>query len=82
MALHTSPKALAFTGVPVLDGILGTLAGLALLSVVIGFIPGVILYFRLRPRYPYFSLGLLISAVLFILLILGVFLACIGGIAR
>ncbi|MBB6049774.1 hypothetical protein [Armatimonas rosea] len=72
----------AFTKVPVIDGILGTLAGLILISTGIGFIGAVVAYFRLRSRYPYFCVGLLTSAVLILLLILGIFLVCLSGIPR
>jgi hypothetical protein len=82
MTLQDQPNALAFTKVPVIDGILGTLAGLVLISTGIGFIGAVVAYFRFRARYPYFCVGLLTSAVLVLLLILGIFLICLSGIPR
>ena len=82
MQLQDRSHAEALTKIPVLDGILGTIAGLVLTLTGIGFIGGVVAYFRFRARYPYFCVGLLIGFALVLLLVLGIFLACLSGIPR
>ena len=80
MALQRAENSVAFTKVPALDAILGTLVGLIAAATGIGVIGSIIVYFRYRQQYPYFCMGLLIRGALILLLILGIFLICIGAI--
>jgi hypothetical protein len=78
LALQRSPEATAFTRVPILDGLLGTISGLVLIGTGIGIIGAIVVYFQLRKRYPYFCTGIALSGVLLLLLLLGIFLICLG----
>ncbi len=82
MALQQAQPSEAFTRIPLLDGFLGTLASMLLILTGIGTIGVIIAFLRLRTRYPYFCTGLAVGGALLILLILGIFLTCLGGIGR
>jgi hypothetical protein len=80
MGLQIPQQSQAFTTVPVVDAILGTLTGLIAIATGIGVIGAIVAYFQLRKRYPYFCMGLAISGTLLVLALLGLLLVCFGAI--
>jgi hypothetical protein len=61
LSLHKVKHSEVLTRFPFTDGLLGVLLGTIGIATGIGAIAVLIAYFRLRNRYPYFCVGLLVS---------------------